>query len=632
MDNEIPVLNEIRFRSLDGDTVGGSLLNQTAESKSMSSSLVRSNATNNIYPYGNVPLALLQQQIPADIKVGGGGGSGNSGPSSSKRPSFYQWPLVGNFFGNHGRARFKSGSGRKYEPQGQLTPPSLQQLQQGNGVQSSKESPSISRRPFTRRNNPQQTMSVEDQTKVEYYLLRQQQLHLQQQQLHQANRLLWGNSNRSQQLSIRGQQLALANNQQQYQQQQQQQQQQWVPQRQVVPPPPPPPQWRPDALVDAEITRYSTNNKPIVQGELSMPLDHMQQTFAQTLLNPSNQQFIERFRNQQQNIPQLRSSMILHNTELTTTPTLTSTGSLIVTNVVVPSSSSITISSSPVTLTTMTISNTLAPHNQQPSRQTEVEHVSSSPIDHPSVDIDMDHSESVQISHTKKFNNEDSLLSLATIEAATLLSAKAPSSISHRQMNETVIITSFNNLSSPAFIDTTITTTAPISTTLDLGEELLFSTNQTMNVSSPITTKEDIVSKDNASHTGILWSDYPSESGTSPVLMTDELYPDPEQLGQARDEYWSNKAQTSRIKQQINPSLAVAVVGSTYYPHTYAAMRPSRLQLQEHQPLYIPLNPADRDRQSRQLQAQYYADTTSSGTNIQQKSSHEPVLAVVSTR
>ena len=614
------MLNEIRFRSLDGDTVGGPLLNQTAESKSASSSLVRSNAnniTNNIYPYGNVPLALLQQQIPADIKVGGGGG--NSGPSTSKRPSFYQWPLVGNFFGNHGRSRFKSGSGRKYEPQGQLTPPSLQQLQQGNGVQSNKES--ISRRPFTRRNNPQQTMSVEDQTKVEYYLLRQQQLHLQQQQLHQANRLLWGNSNRSQQLSIRGQQLALAN--------QQQYQQQWVPQRQVVPPPPPPPQWRPDALVDAEITRYSTNNKPIVQGELSMPLDHMQQTFAQSLLNPANQQFIERFRNQQQqqqNIPQLRSTMILPSTELTTTPTLTSTGSLIVANVVVPSSS-ITISSSPVTLTTMTISNTLASHSQQSLRHPEVEHVLT-PIDNP-VDIDMEQSESIQVTHTQKLNNEDAVLSLATIEAATLLSAKAPSSINHRHMNETVIITS-NNFSTPTASDTNVTT-SPALTTLDLGEELS-STNQTMNpsnVSSFITTKEDVMIKDNA-NTGILWSDYPSDGGTSPVLMSEELYPDPEQLGQARDEYWSNKALTSRVK-QINPSSVVAaVVGSTYYPHAYAAMRPSRLQLQEHQPLYIPLNPADRDRQSRQLQAQYYADTTGSSTNIQ-KSAHEPVLTVVST-
>lgn len=619
MDNEIPVLNEIRFRSLDGDTVGGS--NQTAESKSTSSSLVRSNAnniTNNIYPYGNVPLALLQQQIPADIKVGGGGG--NSGPSSSKRPSFYQWPLVGNFFGNHGRSRFKSGSGRKYEPQGQLTPPSLQQLQQGNGVQSSKES--ISRRPFTRRNNPQQTMSVEDQTKVEYYLLRQQQLHLQQQQLHQANRLLWGNSNRSQQLSIRGQQLALAN--------QQQYQQQWVPQRQVVPPPPPPPQWRPDALVDAEITRYSTNNKPIAQGELSMPMDHMQQTFAQTLLNPANQQFIERFRNQQQqNIPQLRSSMILPSTEMTTTPTLTSTGSLIVANVIVPSSS-ITISSSPVTLTTMTISNTLASHSQQSIRQPEVEHVLP-PIDNPA-DIDMEQSESIQVTHTKKSNNEDSVLSLATIEAATLLSAKAPTSISHRQMNETVVIAS-NNISTPAASADTTITTSPASTTLDFGEELS-STNQTVNpsnVSSSITTKEDVVIKDN-SNSGILWSDYPSEVGTSPVLMSDELYPDPEQLGQARDEYWSNKALTSRVKHISPSSVVAAVVGSTFYPHAYAAMRPSRLQLQEHQPLYIPLNPADRDRQSRQLQAQYYADTTGSSTNNIKKSAHEPVQTVVSAR
>lgn len=625
LDNEIPVLNEIRFRSLDGDTVsiGGLLPNQTAEPKSTISSITRSNATNNIYPYGNVPLALLQQQIPADIKVGGGGGnSASNGPTSSKRPSFYQWPLVGNLFGSHGRARFKSlggngGSGRKYEPQGQLTPPSLQQLQQGVAVQSNKESPSNSRRPFTRRNNPQQTMSVEDQTKVEYYLLRQQQLHLQQQQIRQANRLLWGNSNRSQQLSIRGQQQALAN---------QQYYQQWVPQRQVVPPPPPPPQWRPDALVEAEITRYST--KPVVQGELSMPLDHMQQTFAQTLLNPSNQQFIERFRNQQQqNVPQLRSSMVVPGTELTTTPTLTSTGSLMVANSV-PSSST-TISSSQVTLTTMTISNTMHSHSQQTSRQPEIEQAST-PSDNLVV-TDVEQSDNLQINNVKKAN-EDPGLSLATIEAATLLSVKAPPSINHRQINETTIQAVSNNLSSSAEATSTASqnTTA---TTLDLNDELI-PTHQTIspsNVTSSITTIEDVLIppvKD-TSNAAVLWSDYSlaPDGGSSPILLSEELDPDPEQLGQARDEYWSSKAQTSRVKQQVIPSPVVAIVGSTYYPHQYAAMRPSRLQLQEHQPLYIPLNPADR--QSRQLQAQYYADTTSTSIH---KLAPEPVLVVVSTR
>ncbi len=197
-----------------------------------------------------------------------------------------------------------------------------------------------------------------------------------------------------------------------------------------------------------------------------MPLDHMQQTFAQTLLNPANQQFIERFRNQQQqNIPQLRSSMILPSTEMTTTPTLTSTGSLIVANVIVPSSS-ITISSSPVTLTTMTISNTLASHSQQSIRQPEVEHVLP-PIDNPPADIDMEQSESIQVTHTKKSNNEDSaVLSLATIEAATLLSAKAPPSISHRQMNETAVIAS-NNISTPAASDTTITTSPASTSAMD---------------------------------------------------------------------------------------------------------------------------------------------------------------------
>jgi hypothetical protein len=199
-------------------------------------------------------------------------------------------------------------------------------------------------------------------------------------------------------------------------------------------------------------------------------------------------------------------------------------------------------------------------------------------------------------------------------------------------MNETVVIAS-NNISTPAASADTTITTSPASTTLDFGEELS-STNQTVNpsnVSSSITTKEDVAIKDN-SNSGILWSDYPSEVGTSPVLMSDELYPDPEQLGQARDEYWSNKALTSRVKHISPSSVVAAVVGSTFYPHAYAAMRPSRLQLQEHQPLYIPLNPADRDRQSRQLQAQYYADTTGSSTNNIKKSAHEPVQTVVSAR
>ncbi len=591
----------------------------------------RPNVTNNIYPYGNVPLSLLQQQIPADIKVGGGGGnSGNNAiPASSKRPSFYQWPLVGNFFGSNGRARFKSlggggGTGRRYEPQGQLTPPSLQNLQQGNAA-GNKESSAISRRPFTRpRNSPQQTMSVEDQTKVEYYLLRQQQLHLQQQQLHQANRLLWGDSSRSQQLSsvVRGQQQGLSF--QQYQQllyQQQQQQQQWIPQRQVVPPPPPPPQWRPDALVEAEVTRYAINSKSVVQGELSMPLDHMQQTFAQTLLNPSNQQFIERIRNHQQhqNIHQIRSSMLLPGPELTTTPALMS--SLVVANVV-PSPSSTIISSSPVTLTTMTISNTLpVPMNHQP----EIEQFLAS-SDNTGV-TDMQQSESIQTSYIKS-TTEDSGLSLATIEAATLLSAKTPSS--NRQMNETVLpatqVSSSTNI-------TTMTSLNSTDGTLDLDESASFNqTISSVNISSSVasnTAKEDVVLplRDNTNAATILWSEsddpFTSDSGSSTILMTDELYPNPEQLGQARDEYWSNKALTSKGR-QINPSSSLPIVGSTYYQHQYAAVRPSRLHLQEHQPLYIPLNPADR--QSRQLQAQYYADKSSV-----HKPGSEPVI-VVTTR
>lgn len=279
------MLNDIRFRSLDGDIS----LNQSESKQQSPAGRLPNNLTNNIYPYGNVPFNLLQQQIPADIKVGGGNGAAIG--TANKRPSFHQWPLVGNLFSNHGRSRFKSGgSGRKYEPQGQLTPP--------GEVLSNKDS-QRPQRPFSRirskNNQPAGIMTAEDQHKVEYYLLRQQQLHWQQQQLHQANRLV---------PAVRS----------------------WIPQRQVAPPPPP--QWRPDASADPEVTRYPiNNNKPVV-----------------------NQPLI--IRNQPQITPPLRSSI---NTELTvggSTANMATT-----TNVMSPST--MTTVSSPVTLTTMTISNTL---------------------------------------------------------------------------------------------------------------------------------------------------------------------------------------------------------------------------------------------------------------------------------
>lgn len=593
-------MNEIRFRSMDSEPINQT----TTESKSTTPLTRTNNVTNNIYPYGNVPLSLLQQQIPADIKVGGGAAN-NGNPSTSKRPSFYQWPLVGNFFSSNGRARFKSlgggTGGRKYEPQGQLTPPSFQQLQQGNGAGNKEQTTGVTRRPFPRRNNPQQSMSVEDQTKVEYFLLRQQQLHLQQQQFHQANRL-WGDFSRSQLPRSRQEQQALSFQQYQqllYQQQQNSASIQWVPQRQVVPPPPPPPQWRPDALVDPEVTRYPLNGKPGIQGEPFTTLEHVQQAFGQTL--PGSQQFAERTRNQQltvQNVPQIRSSIIPPGNELTNTPTLTS--SLVVSNALTTSTTA--VSSSPVTLTTMTISNTLPSASQQLTRSPEVEQMSN---DSPS--SDMQSSESIQTSYTKPAT-EDSVLYLATVEAATLLAAKTPSS--NRQMNDTAVTTNNNTTNSSAPVSQN-------STSVATNELNVIASN----VSSVASTKEDGLLRD-STNAAMLWSDYPftSDSGSNPILVSDELYPNPEQLGQVRDEYWSNKASLASKGRQISPSSSLTVVGSTYFPHQYAAARPSRLQLQEHQPLYIPLNPADRH--NRQLQAQYYAETSSS-----QKTTSEPLVS-----
>ena len=93
MENDIPILDPLagsaRFRSVDNTS--GFVANQTTIDKTGPAGLSsfpnapssRSNSTN-VYPYGNVPLAFLQQQIPADIKIAG-----------SRKPSFYQWPFVG---------------------------------------------------------------------------------------------------------------------------------------------------------------------------------------------------------------------------------------------------------------------------------------------------------------------------------------------------------------------------------------------------------------------------------------------------------------------------------------------------------------------------------------------------------
>ena len=58
-------------------------------------------------------------------------------------------------------------------------------------------------------------------------------------------------------------------------------------------------------------------------------------------------------------------------------------------------------------------------------------------------------------------------------------------------------------------------------------------------------------------------------------------------------------------------SIGVVAAVPLYTQYAASAVRPARLHVaQVHQPLYIPINPADR--QNRQLQPQYYADSSSS--------------------
>ena len=495
LDNELSAVldaqaaNSLRFRSMaDGSngTVPG--LFDAIEGRSAP----RSNGSSNIYPYGNVPLSVLQQ-IPADIKVGGGGAAG-----ASKRPSFYQWPLVGAsqaanfFFGNHGRPRFKSLGSRRYEPNGQLTPPSLQQLQQQQqGALTSRDKdsvPTASRRQYFRRNSAaqqQQQMSPEErQSRQEYYLLRQQQLVLQQQQFNQASRFRL------------------------FQQQQQQNPatastpSQWVmappQQRQVAAN-----QWRPDAVVEAELPRI----------QLTSPI-------RSSIASPDA----------------LASNSFLAPSAIATGPHLTT--------------------SSPVSsLTTMTIINTPR---------------------HPEMEA-LDPTGAPDLIPAESFQSGDSNAVLAAIEAANLLSGKTPSS--NRQMNETV-----SNSSAPVL-------------------------DPAGNVSS------------------LIWHDYPLVPADGSIVLAEEIYPNPEQLGQVRDEYWSSKAVASRGKQSA--VIGLAPPAPTAIVPTPPAAQPSGLPIIQqypmvvrqpalgrlldgspgatfdHKPTYIPINPADR--QSRQLQAHYYA-------------------------
>ena len=146
-----------------------------------------------------------------------------------------------------------------------------------------------------------------------------------------------------------------------------------------------------------------------------------------------------------------------------------------------------------------------------------------------------------------------------------------------------------------------------LNSTLDLGDQSSF-TNQTdspSNVTSAqvSTIKEESVLlplRDNA-NTAILWS--PDSDEPPPTAVA------------ARRFYWRMNFIPIRNRQEMKtglirlcplskvldksilprrwPSSSVRPT-RTYYPHQYAAIRPSRLQLQKHQPLYIPLNLADR--------------------------------------
>lgn len=167
MDNEIAILDPLDgplFRSLEHNATGS---NNTIDKTSDSVELVLTadvrNHSANVYPYGNVPLTFLQQKLPADIKIGGS--------INNRKPerSFYQ--AASYFLGNQGnqvRARFRSfGSNRRQDtdtPQIQLTPPALQQASRRTSFHRNRIQPQ-------RKNDPSRT---------EYFLLRQQQLHLQQ--------------------------------------------------------------------------------------------------------------------------------------------------------------------------------------------------------------------------------------------------------------------------------------------------------------------------------------------------------------------------------------------------------------------------------------------------------------------
>ena len=274
-----------------------------------------------------------------------------------------------------------------------------------------------------------------------------------------------------------------------------------------------------------------------------------------------------------------------------------------------------------VTLETMTVSNTLsnAPLPRVPTIENQAVHYPYIVGD--SVHIETDGVDMLQsASFQQSFSTEDPILSLvpAAQTVNLLLASKSPSS--NRQ--------------------TTNDSQLPVNATGEsTGDEIVNSTatafNQSTINSSIVSTTKDVFIRDNPI-AATIWSDYAFVSDSS-NNGADELYPDPSQLGQARDEYWSNKASASnnRGRQMSFPSapaaetpLPVGVAAVPYYTqYAASAVRPPRLIVNQaqHQPLYIPISPFQvADRQNRKLQSQYYADSSSSNNN------NKPVASLAS--
>ena len=653
MDNEIPVLELHRtasFRSLDNTTMSAIFSNSSTTTDKVSAAspansgpnsgpaapalsvASRSNVTN-IFPYGNVPLSLLQQQIPADIKV------------ANRRPSFYQWPFVGashaaNFlFGNHGnqvRARLKSlGGGRKQEPNPQLTPPSLQN---SAATKDSPTTPPGARRPYFRRNQGQQ-LNIDEQNRAQYFLMRQQQLHLQQQQqLQQARQQPAASgvysSQQGHNLGVQfGPQVAAgalpqplmhlqgpSNNQRGYLAH------------------PSGLQWRPENAFNNPAIRFPLT--PVIKGDpaVSMPLDHMQQTFAQTLLSQNNQQHTESAAPSVRNQPQLpfaanppgqaggpviiiASSIPLTGDDLVAvTPSLATAYST--------TSSPVPATSSVATVTTMTILNT-PQHSASSSTVAASDVVTVSPtrtvpkltaID--STDGEFHESESVQTAF-----NANGKGGSTEAEAAEVVATK---SAGNRETGTNVASVPSINLKPPPVEERPVVYVPleEVPLLVDPAGFLNASAVDAINGKSD----DDVALPANPSIPAPPWTlladnersqvapfvryDF-TGNGEVGAFLPEELYPNPQQLGQARDQYWA----TPRARRINNPTVGLYPVLQQFLtqppppppPQSFAVAGGSgsggAAKWEDvNKPRYIPLNPVDR--QNRQLRMQYYVDAS----------------------